>query len=234
MTNEALLLKVKQRLNKLDSQDYDNLEPWQVLEAFNKAQLQWARQKIDGMNARQLGDEATKQTIDDLQVLLDEQPVEFGGVVEELYQEVALPADYLGFKRISASAGSSCCPARPLRIYPCKVANVDAWLHSEHHKPSFSWGETFYTLQSNRLQVYTGLEFTIARARLIYYRRPKPVRIVGVLDLTTSLPALTAQTCELAEAIAEALVDKTVGILAGDTENSTQYQRAEQTVAVNT
>ena len=37
MNNDTLQLKLKQRLNKLDSQDYDNIEPWQMIEAFNKA-----------------------------------------------------------------------------------------------------------------------------------------------------------------------------------------------------
>ena len=36
MENQAILLKVKQRLNKLASDDYDNIETWQILEAFNK------------------------------------------------------------------------------------------------------------------------------------------------------------------------------------------------------
>jgi hypothetical protein len=50
MLNQTIVLKVKQRLNKLDSQDYDNLETWQIIEAFNKAQVGWCRRNLHGIN----------------------------------------------------------------------------------------------------------------------------------------------------------------------------------------
>ncbi len=34
MLNSTIVIKVKQRLNKLDSQDYDNIECWQVVDNF--------------------------------------------------------------------------------------------------------------------------------------------------------------------------------------------------------
>ena len=46
MNNQILQLKIKQRLNKLDSNDYDNIEHWQIIEAFNKAQIQWVRRNL--------------------------------------------------------------------------------------------------------------------------------------------------------------------------------------------
>jgi hypothetical protein len=39
MNNITIQLKVKERLNKLDSQDFDNLQAWQIIEAFNKGQV---------------------------------------------------------------------------------------------------------------------------------------------------------------------------------------------------
>ena len=41
MNNGTILLKVQQRLNKLASSDYDNTEPWQIIEAFNKGTVSW-------------------------------------------------------------------------------------------------------------------------------------------------------------------------------------------------
>jgi len=61
MNNATLQLKLKQRLNKLDSQDYDNIEPWQMIEAFNKAQLEWCRRNLHGNNPYKEGDEALKK-----------------------------------------------------------------------------------------------------------------------------------------------------------------------------
>ena len=72
MNNNTLQIKLKQRLNKLDSQDYDNIECWQFVEAFNKAQLEWCRRNLHGNNLYKEGDELSKRRIDDLQPLLIE------------------------------------------------------------------------------------------------------------------------------------------------------------------
>ena len=46
MTNDLIQIKLRQRLNKLSSNDFDNLECWQIIEAFNKAALQWTRRQL--------------------------------------------------------------------------------------------------------------------------------------------------------------------------------------------
>ena len=56
MTNAELQIKIKERLNKLASLDYDNFECWQIVEAFNKSQLEWFRRQINGTNIQQHGD----------------------------------------------------------------------------------------------------------------------------------------------------------------------------------
>ena len=72
MLNSTIQLKIKQRLNKLDSQDYDNLECWHIVEAFNKAQVEWCRRQLHGFNQFKEGDEQSNRRIDDLQILLTE------------------------------------------------------------------------------------------------------------------------------------------------------------------
>jgi hypothetical protein len=70
MNNTTLQVKFKQRLNKIDSQDYDNVQPWEIAEAYNKAQIEWVRRQLSGTNIRQEGDEMSKRRIDDLEILL--------------------------------------------------------------------------------------------------------------------------------------------------------------------
>ena len=70
MTNDLIQIKLRQRLNKLSSNDFDNLECWQIIEAFNKAQLQWCRRQLHGMNQYKEGDEGSQRRIDDLSLLL--------------------------------------------------------------------------------------------------------------------------------------------------------------------
>ena len=57
MLNSTITIKVKQRLNKLDSQDYDNITCWQIVESFNKAQVEWSRRQLHGVNVLKEGDE---------------------------------------------------------------------------------------------------------------------------------------------------------------------------------
>lgn len=94
MNNSILQLKVKQRLNKLDSNDYDNLEAWQIIEAFNKAQIEWVRRQLHGGNQYREGDEGSKRRIDDLQLLLTQIPLA-GTQLTMYYETTDLPADYL-------------------------------------------------------------------------------------------------------------------------------------------
>jgi hypothetical protein len=71
MTNAELQIKVKERLNKLASLDYDNFECWQIVEAFNKAQLEWIRRQVIGANQLQSGEGSTNVNYDDLQKLIN-------------------------------------------------------------------------------------------------------------------------------------------------------------------
>ena len=71
MLNSTITIKMKQRINKLDSNDYDNIECWQIVESFNKAQVEWTRRQLHGINQVREGDEQSTRRKDDLQVLLN-------------------------------------------------------------------------------------------------------------------------------------------------------------------
>ena len=75
MLNSTITIKIKQRLNKLDSQDYDNITCWQIVEAFNKAQVEWSRRQLHGINITKEGDEQSTRRKDDLQKLLIKTPL---------------------------------------------------------------------------------------------------------------------------------------------------------------
>ena len=70
MDNLTIRLKINERVNKLDSNDYDNIHDWKIVEAFNKAAVDWSRRQLHGTNSHKTGDEQSKRRIDDLQVLL--------------------------------------------------------------------------------------------------------------------------------------------------------------------
>ncbi len=233
MNTSAIQIKVKQRLNKLASNDYDNIECWQIVEAFNKAQLQWCRRQLHGFNQFKEGDEESKRRVDDLQILLTEQTL----LVSDrqlFYESANWPADYMEFKKVIADATSNCCvdPIK-LMIYLTEEANVDLHLNDETKKPSFEWGETFATLVGNTVRIYTNEEFTVLNPKLMYYRKPIFIQIQGCVDPYTGVVSAIEVNPEFKDDIVEVIIDEAVSILAGDIEAIVQYQRGTTEVEKN-
>lgn len=232
MNNDLLQIKIKQRLNKLASFDYDNIECWQIQEAVNKAQLEWVRRQIYGINSRQQGSEESTGLVDDLQVLLkDKKLIPSDG---KYYYDAVLPDDYLYYIRVDAFANSECCTEkRRMTIYQTEEANIGILLNSETKGPSFEWGETLSTLVGNTVRVYTNDEFDITDITLTYYRKPIEILFLGCVNPKTGNVSTVNQECELKDDVAEIVIDNAAMILAGDIESVTQYQREQQSIQTN-
>jgi len=234
MDNATIRLKVHQRLNKLASQDFDNIECWQVVEAFNKGMVNWCRRQLHGLNIKQTGDEQSKRRIDDLQILLKEEVIDL--VTKDLYQESqnVLPADYFEWKRISGTATNDCCKEkRHMVIYLAEEANVDELLRDKHKQPNFDWAETFCTLKGNHVRVYTNNDFTLDKTILSYYRQPVRIEIQGCVDPYTRQTSQVDVQCEFKDDIIELFIDEAAKILAGDIESFNQQQTASGQVEGN-
>jgi hypothetical protein len=224
MNNTTLQIKIKQRLNKLASNDYDNIECWQIVEAFNKAQLDWCRRQIHGNNMFQEGDEQSKMRIDDLQRLL--LTANLAGVESDnVFVSSPLPDNYLAFKRISTLAKDECCPPRDMTVYLVEEANIDLILRDPLKRPDFAWGETIATLIGNRVHLFSSDEFSIVRPTLTYYRKPVNIQIVGCQDPYSGQISGAEVSSEFKDDIVEILIDEAVSILAGDIMDTNNYQR---------
>lgn len=233
MLNSAIILKVKLRLNKLASNDYDNLEDWVIAEAFNKAQVDWCRRNLHGLNILKEGDEQSTRRIDDFQVLLT--PYRLNLTKMDKYQEGSLPDDYLHWKRVSANATSDCCEnPLPMVIYLAEHANVDVLLTDSNKKPDFLWGESFATLSSGKVQLYHNNEFEyVSPANLLYYKQPQKIQLANVDDVYTGNITVVEKESELKDDLIEIIIDETVKILSGDIEAFIQTQRAEKSAEGN-
>ncbi len=232
MENGTIILKIKQRLNKLSSNDYDNIEPWQMIEAFNKGQVEWCRRNLHGNNTKQEGDEGSKRRIDDLQILLTEYPTAVAN--KQNYFEAALPEDYFEWKRIQGNAKDECCEkSRPMVIYLAEEGNVDELLRDKNKQPSFEWAETFCTLKNGFVRIYSDNKFVIQDTILSYYRQPRRIQILGVTDPYTLQTSTVEIQSEFKDDIIELFVDEAVQIIAYDIENFNQAQRSSQSVEKN-
>ena len=231
MNNNLLQIKIKQRLNKLASLDYDNIECWQVQEAFNKAQLEWTRRQLYAVNIRKQGEEQSSGLIDDLQRLMKHESITV--INKDIYYTGDLPKDYLHYVRTDVFAKQECCPARRMMVYEVEEANISVILNNKDKQPSFEWAETVSTLINNKVRIYTNGEFDITQCYLIYYRKPVQVQFNDCIDPSTGNAFTIDVDCEFNDDVAEVLVDNAAMILAGDIESITQYQRDQQNVQSN-
>lgn len=238
MNNTVLQLKIKQRLNKLSSNDYDNIQKWHIIEAFNKAQLTWCRRQLHGVNRMKEGDEGSVRRIDDLQILLKEKNMKMTN--KGLYVESELlPEDYFEWKRIDTSALNECCPnAHSMVVYLAEEANVSNLLKDYNKKPSYEWGETFCTLQSNKIRIYTNNEFNITESKLTYYRLPRYIELKGSKSPYNTINGETEISkedveCEFKDDIVEVILDEAVKIISSDIEALTQKTTSEEYVELN-
>jgi hypothetical protein len=232
MLNSTITIKMKQRLNKLDSQDYDNITCWQVVESFNKAQVEWVRRQLHGVNLTKEGDEQSTRRKDDLQVLLDKNTI--SNLTDKGdYSFVTLPVDYLQWKRVDVFAQKDCCDKRRMVIYLAEEGNVSLLLRDKLKQPSFEWAETFATLIDNDINIYTNGEFNIPEVQLTYYRQPIKIQILNCSDPYTGLISTSNVECEFKDDIIELIIDEAVSILAGDIESGNQYSRTKESAERN-
>jgi len=226
MLNSTITIKIKQRLNKLDSQDYDNITCWQIVEAFNKAQVEWSRRQLHGINIVKEGDEQSTRRKDDLQKLLIKTPLT--SVKQDLYYEGNVPQNYLQWKRVDIYAKKDCCDKRRMTVYLAEEGNLNQLLRDKSKQPSFEWAETFATLINDTVHLYTNNEFEVEEAFLTYYRQPLKIQIDGCSDPYTGITSTTNVDCEFKDDIIELIIDEAVSILAGDIESGNQFSRTQE------
>ena len=226
MTNQLLNAKLEQRVNKLSSLDYGNIEPWMRAEVINKSQDEWVRRQLEGINQTKTGAEGSIRRIDDLQYILTTWAGNFTD--KGLYwQSDLFPDDYIEWCRISADAlniCNDCCPRR-LVIFEGNEADVDVYLADTNRQPSYEWATTFCTIMSSSFKIWTNKAFNIADPIVTYYRAPRRIVFANSTDPYTGLIATVDIECEFPDNITELIIDGAAAILSGDIDNFQQMQR---------
>jgi hypothetical protein len=231
MLNSTIQIKIKERLNKLDSQDYDNINCWQISEAFNKAQVEWVRRQLHGINIVKEGDEGSTRRKDDLQVLLTTEGLSLTD--KEYYYFGNLPENYMQWKRVDVYAKKDCCDKRRMTVYLAEEESLNQLLRDNQKRPSFEWAETFATLIGNTTHIYTNDEFDIESANLIYYRQPRRIQISGCTNPYDNTVSTINVDCEFKDDIVEVIIDEAASIIAGDIESGNQFSRGTETAERN-
>jgi len=237
MNNTLLRSKLELRVNKLASLDYGNIEPWQQAEAVNKAQSEWVRRQLEGINQEKAGNEASTRRIDDLQQLLVTWTGDFTPQNNNQYwQSTTWPSNYIEWCRIDAQAQDDCkiCPPRPLTIFEGNEADVNVYLADTNRRPSYTWATTFSTVMNNTFKIWTDGEFNIVNPLVTFYRVPNTIVFLGTYDPYTNTTSTVDVPCEFPDNITEIIIDEAAAILALDIDDNQKNAQLSQRAEHNT
>ena len=238
---DSLLYKVDQRLNKLSTNEHQQIQLEDKILALNEAQIKLIKQKVDGISVTSgLGMDAFKKRYEDLQSLVmdyNHQPLKLELMDRDLNQWSAnvhlLEPKYMFYVDSYALADKGRCKNRKIWINRdlAKHGDLQFILNNDHYKPSFEYQETFNFLASDKISIFTDGTFTPTNLQMMYMRYPVYINKTGYIMLDGN-PSFD-QDCELETYLEDELLDLTVQNLAMYTENSAAVQSAQFRIQSN-
>jgi len=238
---DSLLYKIDQKLNKLSTNEHQQINLEDKILALNEAQIKLIKQKVDGTNTvNGLGLDAFKKRYEDLQSLViayndGELPLELKNA--ELNQWAAnihdLDPKYMFYIDSYVLADKGRCTDRKIWINRdlAKHGDLQYCLNNTHYRPSFEYQETFNFLSSDEISIFTDGTFTPTNIYISYMRYPVYINKAGYIMLDGE-PSYD-QDCELETYLEDELLDLTVQNLAMYTENMSAVQTAQMRIQTN-
>jgi hypothetical protein len=238
---DSLLYKIDQRLNKLSTNDHQQIQLEDKILALNEAQIKLIKQKVDGFSVVSgLGLDAFKKRYEDLQSLVityNNQPLALTLKNAELNQWFAnihlLTPKYMFYIDSYILADKGRCKDRKIWINRdlAKHGDLSLILNNSHYKPSFEYQETFNFLSSDEISIFTDGTFTPTEIFISYMRYPVYIDKTGYIKFDGQ-PSID-QDCELEAYLEDELLDLTVQNLAMYTENQSAVQNSVYRIQTN-
>ena len=238
---DSLLYKIDQRLNKLSTNEHQQIQLEDKILALNEAQIKLIKQKIDNISTvSQMGLDSFKKRYEDLQSLVvayNDGQLPLTMKNKELNQWKAnihvLEPKYMFYIDSYVLADKGICKDRKIWINRdlAKHGDLQFILNNTHYKPSFEYQETFNFLSSDEISIFTDGTFTPTKICISYMRYPVYIDKEGYVkfDGTPS----TDVDCELETYLEDELLDLTVQNLAMFTENQSAVQNAQYRIQTN-
>jgi hypothetical protein len=238
---DSLLYKIDQRLNKLSTNEHQQIQLEDKILALNEAQIKLIKQKVDGFSVVSgLGLDSFKKRYEDLQSLIvgyNNQPLNLAIKNPQLNQWFAslnvLNPKYMFYIDSYVLADKGKCKDRQIWINRdlSKHGDTSLLLNNVHYRPSFEYQETFNFVSSDEISVFTDGTFTPTKLYLAYMRYPVYIDKSGYIkfDGTPSVD----QNCELETYLEDELLDLTVQNLAMYTENQFAVQSSQARIQTN-
>lgn len=238
---DSLLYKIDQKLNKLSTNEHQQIQLEDKILALNEAQIKLIKQKVDGISVVSgMGMDAFKKRYEDLQSLVmnyNHQPLPLtlkdGGLNQWSANVHNLEPKYMFYVDSYILANKGRCKDRKIWINRdlAKHGDLQFILNNDHYKPSFEYQETFNFLASDEISVFTDGTFTPSKIYIMYMRYPQYIDKEGYIKFDGT-PSIN-QDCELETYLEDELLDLTVQNLAMYTENASAAQSAQFRIQTN-
>ena len=238
---DSLLYKVDQRLNKLSTNEHQQINLEDKILALNEAQIKLIKQKVDGFSTSSgMGMDAFKKRYEDLQSLVEDynhQPLPLTLEDVQLNQWKAdvttLLPKYMFYLDCYVIADKGRCKDRKIWINNdlTKHGDLQFLLNNDHYKPSFEYQETFNYLATDDMSIFTDGTFTPTSINIMYMRYPVYIDKTGYIGFDGN-PSVD-RNCELELYLEDELLDLTVQNLAMYTENQSAVQSAAYRIQTN-
>ena len=231
---DSLLYKIDQRLNKLSSNEHQEIQLEDKILALNEAQLKLIKQKFTGVSTlTRMGFGAFKKRYQDIENLLvdfnenslslvleDVNINQWSSSLSKLNPKMMLYADAY----VIADKGK--CKDRMIWINKdlVKHGDIQFLINNDDFKPSFEYQETFNTITGGDISIYTDGTFTPKKLKILYVRYPEKIDKLGYVDFDGN--ASVNNNCELVDYLEDELLDLTIQNLADYTENMSAAQTA--------
>jgi hypothetical protein len=239
---DSLLYKIDQKLNKLSTNAHQQIPLEDKILALNEAQIKLIKQKVDGQNTVSgLGLDAFKKRYEDLQKLVvnyKDIPLTLKNAqVNQWSANLTLlnttEQKYMFYIDAYVIATKGLCVDRKIWINKdlSKHGDLSLLLNNDHYKPSFEYQETFNSLSSNEISIYTDGTFTPSKVWVSFMRYPVEIDKYGYIKLDGK--ESTNVNCELELYLEDELLDLTVQSLAMYIENQSAVQNATYRIQTN-
>jgi hypothetical protein len=237
---DSLLYKIDQKLNKLSTNEHQSIQREDKILALNEAQIKLIKQKVNGFSTPAgMGLESFRKRCEDLQNLIEDYnkaPLKLEETDKNLNQFSASLSEipnYFFYIDSFILADKGRCKDKKIWINRdlARHGDIQYLLNNNHYKPSFEYEETFNTLSTDKIHVYSDGTFTPKQIFISYLRYPLYIDKAGYVHLDGD--ASVDQDCELEAYLEDELVDLTVQNLAAYTENTSAVQSAQLRIQSN-
>lgn len=235
---KELLYDIDLKLNKIGSNEHQNIELENKIIALNDAQINLIKTKFSGNNIFKIGLDGFQKRYNDLEILVekdkyidlknDSNPLKsYSGDLNDLDPKYMLGIP--GTEYILADKGS--CKDHIIEVLQVRHGDINRVLGNTTMNPSFEWQQVPGTISSHKWQVYTDGTFTPTKFYLWYVRYPISVDFEGYTHLDGT--ASTIVNSELPYFLKEEIVDIAVRNLALFTDNQGAAQAAQLKIQNN-